>query len=272
MAAEQQRPEEEERTEAYRHIPFDQRDRAFECLQEDGVVVIEGVFTPGECSDFCDQIAQSLAKLCPQLAPRDKKTWTQANLPSGPRSGLFQSLVANFPVVWEIRSDPRIRQIFTSAYSGLRGYPVEEFFSSLDGINVRPHKAPFQEEENPHKYTDWAHLDQTLRKNRYWCIQGQVVLSDTTACFRASPKSHLIYEDLLDINDIPETSKSNWCKFRPRNIPQVRKKIEEAGGAFQVPVRTKRGSMILWLSSTVHSAMTQLRSPLPKLGGEIQDP
>jgi hypothetical protein len=115
--------------------------------------------------------------------------------------------------------------------------------------------SPFQSEAD----TDWAHLDQTVRQNPYWCIQGQVVLADTTACFRCSPRSHLVYEELLEISGISSTNTSNWCKFSEPIVPQVRKRVLEAGGQWQVPVRSRKGSMILWFSSTVHSAMIQTK-------------
>ncbi len=62
-------------------------------------------------------------------------------------------------------------------------YSVQEidFSTSMDGINVRPHMAPYQNGK------DWAHIDQTIPNNPFLCVQGQVILSDTSACFRASP-------------------------------------------------------------------------------------
>jgi hypothetical protein len=228
-------------------------------LQNDGVVVIEDVFKPEECTEFCDEIARCFQRLCPKVipTPAGAKTWIPSNLPPGPRSGLFQGLVANFPPVWDIRTHPRVRDIFTRAYSGLRDTEVTDFFSSMDGINVRPHTAPFHEETEGGPYVDWAHLDQTHRNDTYWCIQGQVVLSDSTACFRCSPKSHLVYGDLLD--KAGNEKNTGWCKFTKTQIPEIRKTIEDAGGSWQLPIRSKRGSVILWLSSTVHSAMTQTK-------------
>ena len=111
-----------------------------------------------------------------QTGQPDFNTWKPKNLPPGPRSGLFQALVSTFPPVLEIREDPRILEIFEMVYSNLRGRAIkgrEKYFSSMDGINVRPYMAPFHKEDN-----DWAHLDQTIPNQPFLCVQGQVVCSE----------------------------------------------------------------------------------------------
>jgi hypothetical protein len=228
-------------------------------LSREGVVVLEDVFSKSECTKLCNGIADHLVTLCPRLNPKDLSTWLPSNLPGGPSGSLYHSLVGNFPTVWRIREDPRMHQIFSAAYSGLRGYNVTDFYTSIDGINVRPRIGPFQTPNDK----DWAHLDQTVRNNTNWCVQGQVVLSDTTACLRASPRSHLIYDELLDIAGADPNDNSNWCHFSDKALPTVMKRVSEVGGQWQVPVRTGRGSVILWLSSVVHSSMGQLEEPTP---------
>jgi hypothetical protein len=48
-----------------------------------------------------------------------------------------------------------------------------------------------------------------------------------------------------------------WHKFPSEQYPEVRAAVEAAGGQWQVPVHAAPGSMILWLSSTIHSAKLQ---------------
>ena len=53
----------------------------------------------------------------------------------------------------------------------------------------------------------------------------------------------------------------------PTRCPDLSQMVEDAGGAFQVPILAPRGSVILWLSSTLHSAKVQDPPgsvPLPK--------
>lgn len=222
-----------------------------DAFKSHGVLVLTGVFDATACSDYRESIVRSLEAVSPPLGPED--TWKSANLPSGGKVGLFQSLVSTFPAVLELRANPKIRRIFESVYSHLRGKNITELFTSMDGINVKPPTKPFHKDDE--KY-DWAHLDQTVRNDVFKCVQGQVVLSNTTAGFRASPKSHLIYEDLLKLAGISEKESSNWCKFS-HPYDDYKAKVLAAGGQWQIPIRAPEGSVILWFSSTVHSAMFQ---------------
>tara|TARA_R110002050_G_scaffold295601_1_gene454624 strand:- start:1577 stop:2683 length:1107 start_codon:yes stop_codon:yes gene_type:complete len=236
----------------YQTIPFKDIDKAGSIIKEDGLVVITDVFTSEECLNFCNGIINDLCAISPNLDPEHiKQTWRPENLPSGPRDGMFHSLVANFPSVWKVRSDERFQTIFSKVYSELREYPVHNFFTSLDGINVRPHREPF------HDGNDWAHLDQTIRNNKWWCVQGQVVLSDTSACFRASPKSCHVFDKILDLHGVSPDSTSNWCMVNKKLYRQCQDAVESVGGKFQIPIRAPKGSVILWSSTTLHSAMLQ---------------
>jgi len=194
----------------------------------------------------------NLRTLCPSLDPENTKTWKADNLPSSPRTGLMQGLVSTLPSVLEIRSHRRTRKIFEVVYSGLRKEHVTEFFTSMDGINVRPHMAPYQNGK------DWAHLDQTIPNNPFLCVQGQVVLSDTSACFRASPRSYRVYDQILEnFKDKIKSPSDNWFMIPKGEYKHVQELVESVGGQWQVPIRAPKGSVILWSSSTIHSAMTQ---------------
>ena len=217
-----------------------------DALRRDGVVAINNVLDQQECSEHMTQLVDSLKIINPKLSARH---WNQKQLPAGPRDGLFQSLVGQLPAVWSIRTHPHVRDVFTAAYSGLREESVDDFVVSADGINVQPPIGPYHDPDH-----DWAHLDQTIRGEPFKCVQGQVVLTNTSACFRCSPRSHIIYDELLDAARSPAHNTSNWCMFREGVRPTIQGYIEDAGGQYQIPVQVPQGSMILWLSSTVHSA------------------
>ena len=55
-----------------------------------------------------------------------------------PRYGCYQHVFNNLRPVWEIRRDPRLKEIFGAVYSEVRGKRVDEFVCSLDGINIQP--------------------------------------------------------------------------------------------------------------------------------------
>lgn len=223
-------------------------------LERDGVVVIDQVLNSEQCEAHLAAIVKGLQNICPEL----KKVWTDAHMPAGPRTGLCQSLV-NIQPVWAVRTESTVREVFTAAYSGLRQRPITEFVCSCDGMNVRPPQAPFVTESTP----DWAHFDQTW-DDPFKCIQGQVVLSTSTACFRASPGSHRVFKEMnaVTLDNLQGNVRRNWNMFKPAQYPALQAMVEKAGGRWQVPIRVQRGAMILWLSSTVHSAMLHLPTPV----------
>lgn len=222
-------------------------------LKKEGVVIIENVFDDDEMDTAMDDFYTSLKKVCPSIKQNKPKTWKSANLLPQTRSGLFQSIVGNFPVVWEYRSRKEIRNIFETVYSGLRNKKVDEFVVGVDGANFRPPIKPFHTD----KTKDWAHLDMTMRNKTYYCVQGQIVMSNTTASFRASPRSHHDYETILDKGNVSKTESSNWFKMPQSMYSDVEKLVKKQKGEFQIPILAKKGSVILWLSSLVHSARIQ---------------
>ena len=59
---------------------------------------------------------------------------------------------------------------------------------------------------------------------RSWAVQGQVVLTDTTAGFRCSPRSHLVFEDALRYLGVkPSGRPDDWAKLRDDHYPVLRK-------------------------------------------------
>eukprot|EP00056_Hartaetosiga_gracilis_P020916 m.21913 g.21913 ORF g.21913 m.21913 type:complete len:443 (-) comp8774_c0_seq1:87-1415(-) len=223
-------------------------------LKEDGVVVVKNVFSSEEAQEKVRGIMGHLHTMCDKLDPDDMSTWITDNLPGGPRFGMYQSLVGNLPAIWDLRTDDRVKKVFKEAYSGLREKEIDSFFTSIDGMTLRPPVKPFHVDDEK---KDWAHLDQTSYINDpYNCIQGQIVLSNTSAAFRCSPKSHLLLKTFLKHEKVKENS-ANWHKFPHKSYSYLRKKVEEIGGAFQIPIHAPAGSMILWLSSVVHSAKIQ---------------
>merc|ERR1712013_455710 len=141
--------------------------------------------------------------------------------------------------------------IFKPIYSELRGEEVDEFVCSLDGINIQPNVSRDISHEK-----DWPHCDQTRRDDIFKCVQGQVVLTNTQACFRASPKSHHHFVQIMETCSYPDNN-SNWAKFTDEKLKIIKQNILEPNQVnFQVPIRSSKGSVVLWFSSTIHSAMS----------------
>ena len=232
---------------------IDSTTKIYNTMSEYGVCVISDIYTPLECSQLTSRIVSSVQIINPLLDLENiKDTWTTENLPPQTRPGLFQTLLSNLDEVWEIRTNEQVYNTISGVYSLIGKKPIKKLVVSEDGINLKPGSiGPL------HSAKDWAHLDQTYGNNDD-CIQGQVVLSNSTAGFVCSPKSHLIFKKLLKVLGLDDCKdKSNWLKFTDEQVEVVKRMVTEVGGEWQVPIVVSKGSMILWYSSTIHSAKYQ---------------
>lgn len=157
--------------------------------------------------------------------------------------------------MWNVRANKNVRKVFEIIYSGLRKHKISEFIVSGDGINIRPGNiGPY----SPGK-PDWAHLDQTTTNDIYECVQGQLVLTNTSASFVATPGSHMYFLEI--IKKLKVKTNTNWLKFNAEQlkiIKKITKKLE-----WQIPINAEKGSMIIWTSSLIHSAKLQNKKENP---------
>jgi hypothetical protein len=250
---------------SYQYVSINDKDfdkKLYDAFVEDGVVVITDVFTKEECYEYATEIISYFEKFKTGVNANDVSTWTDDKLPPQTRPGLFQNLVSNIPIVWNIRSHKMIRKIFESIYSSIRKKKVSDFIVSNDAINVRPEIPPFHDLKNPDK-ADWPHIDQTMNE-AFYCVQGQAVLTNTTAAFRASLKSYKIYEQILKYYKISKNCPTNWLRIQKNDVAYFKKLLAEIGGSWQVPIYSEAGSFIIWSSSTIHSAKLQNKPILSK--------
>ena len=229
-------------------------DEVTDFIKENGFVVIENLFNKSYCNNLVDRTINAFQTINPELNHKDHTKWLKSQLPPQTRSGMFQSLISKINPVKEVRENENYKQIFSEIYSRVKpNYNVkDELVSSIDGINFKPNvRGPYA---NSAVSKDWAHLDQTKRDEIYKCLQGQVVLTNTSACFVCSPKSHKLHREILDICDVKEKDSSNWCKIQLDKYAKCKEAVENNDGSWQVPIKAKAGSCILWFSTTIHSA------------------
>lgn len=244
------------------YISLDYKE-AISLLKEYGVLVITDVLSEKTCATFTKKTIDSLIKLNPEIdLKRIKKTWTKENLPPQVRPGLMQ--YGYIEPIDKIRDSPEIQSLFRKLYQGIGKQISDEepMIPSLDRVNIKPG------EIGPYTVTlldnkDWAHLDQTYSENIYECIQGSCVISNTSAAFRCSPKSHKVFNEILEVCGA-KNAVGNWCPISTLNkVPECKKLVESVGGKWQIPIPASRGSFVFWLSSTVHSAIHQRGPEFP---------
>merc|ERR1712014_481434 len=175
---------------------------------------------------------------------------------------MFQAIISGPKPVWEMRKSEKLQKLFQNMYFHIRKdeecynddwkSPEDvELISGIDGVNFQPSQVGTVRWNGRNVNldridgNDWAHCDQTTpRDEPFKCIQGSLCLSETTAGFRCSPKSHLIYEKLLKKLKIDEKDDSNWLRFSDRfretDVEKtVKKMVESVGGVWQIPVIVK---------------------------------
>ncbi len=230
---------------------------AFNILMKEGILIINDVFSNEEMDNTMDNIVTNFEKLGTGLDHKNlEKTWITKALPPQTRAGMYQSIIANLPIVWQYRTHPKIKELFQGLYSQIRNKEVTDFVTSIDGINIKPPSPPYH---NNKPTDDWPHLDQTIRDEMTKCIQGQIVMTNTTAGFRCSPRSHLVHNEILDCNEVYQDDINNWSPISKSKVirNEIMDLIEEKEGHWQIPIITSKGSMIFWFSSLIHSAKYQ---------------
>ena len=234
-------------------VSYNDKDRKTsipETLREYGVCVITDAFSSEQCDNWMQHMVDGIMTISPTVNidtfSNLKETWKDCDIMPQVGLGLHQQGYSFLG--WPVRSSPIIEEVFKDVYSNLREKPISQTITSLDAINVRPPIPPFAEANH-----DWAHYDQTESDNIFECVQGQVVLTTTTAGFRCSPKSHLLHKELCEENG-RLGQKGNWFKFYQSMYKDIERRVLEKGGQWQIPVIAPKGSIILWLSTTIHSA------------------
>lgn len=201
-----------------------------------GFVVLEEYYTKQQANKWRHSIVSWLKRIIPNL---EDSEWTSFNTPYGPRFGMFQSIIGHCPTIWEIREDSY--NIFRQLLS------CDKLLTSIDGATVCP--------ITTRKVKDWPHIDQT--RDDIKCIQGQVVLTDTTACFRCTPFSNHKHKEIIQLCN-KEGDKTNWLKFSDRQTNDIKKLFPPE--QWQIPIYSKKGSVILWRSTLIHSSQRHVKN------------
>jgi hypothetical protein len=220
--------------------------------EEYGVCVIKNVVEDDKCDAIMDNIISNFEKLGTGLDRNKPETWTEYNLPVMTRAGMFQATMCNLPVIWETKVNPNIVKIFETLYGKFR--KTTDLVLSNDGINIK-HGAygPFHDKDKDFA-KDWAHIDQTITDNPFYCVQGQLVMTNTSSAFRCTPRSHHHLKYILRDYDLMGFI-GNWFKFNLTQKKAIKDFLAEEGVTdWQVPIQVPKGSFIVWSSACIHSA------------------
>lgn len=251
-------------------------------LREHGVAVLLDVLHKPDL--WRDRLFAELATAFPQGQLGDAAgigDWR--NLPPQTRPGMFQALVGNLPSVWALRSYPRVCALFREMYTLLRGVEdVGPLVTSIDGLSTTPPPCTTTHQRSaarpapaawaakyPHAVDplhDWPHTDQVEGPVDQF-LQAQLVLHDTSASFVCSPKSHQLYDAIRTAlagsaaSSAPtQSTGAKWFRIKSqKDMAVAADVVARHGGRWQIPIVAPKGAMIVWFSSTIHSARPQVR-------------
>lgn len=240
-------------------------------LEEQGYCVIPGVLSREEAKDLYERVwHEFIEKAWPHCKMDDRSNWKEA-FPIHSKMGIFAGPAGQTQVMWDLRQDPRIVDVFAQIWN------TKDLIVSMDGMSFM---CPPEIREG---YSEpWPHVDQailqrqdnvahsnnppigfvseSLLKTAPYTIQGQFLFEDSCegdAGFYCIPKSHLRFEEFapqletLNALDIPQDEK--WKAQNEYLLGFFDSETDQSGNHYcRKHITAPRGSLILWDSRTVH--------------------
>ncbi|MBJ7449135.1 MAG: phytanoyl-CoA dioxygenase family protein [Parachlamydiales bacterium] len=238
-------------------------------LEEQGYCVIPNVLSKEEAEELYQRVWHDyIEKAWPNCKMDDRSNWKEF-FPMHNRVGVFAGPAGQIQVMWDLRQDPRIIDIFAKIWN------TNDLIVSMDGLSLMC--PPEIREEG--RLDPWPHVDQTiirhennsanynippndfvsesLLKSEPYTIQGQFLFEDSfdgDGGFYCIPKSHLKFNEFapnveaIDMLNIP---KKEIYKAKYSYLIDFFSNNKDDSYVFK-HITAPRGSLILWDSRTVH--------------------
>lgn len=238
-------------------------------LEEQGYCVIPQVVSTSEAEQLYERVwYEYIEKAWPLCRMDDRSNWKEA-FPMHNKYGIFAGPAGQIQVMWDLRQDPRIVNIFSQLWN------TNDLIVSMDGLSFM---CPSEIREG--FYDIWPHVDQgTIRRERGtynnnppidfvsesslktqpFTIQGQFLFEDSLegdAGFYCIPKSHLRFTEFAPQLEIMSAGdpRDERRKIRNRYLKEffTENKDEQGNSYCMKHITATRGSLILWDSRTIH--------------------
>lgn len=240
-------------------------------LEELGYCVIPQVLSTSEAELLYQRVwHEYIEKAWPNCRMDDRSNWKDA-FPMHNRYGIFAGPAGQIQVMWDLRQDSRIVDVFAQIWN------THDLIVSMDGISFM-----CPPEIRDGYFEPWPHVDQeiiirqdnvvhnnnppvdfvseSLLKTQPFTIQGQCLFEDSfdgDGGFYCIPKSHLRFTEFA-----PQLETISAMEVPREEKKKVRKKFlleffgnstDESGSPYCMKhITASRGSLILWDSRTVH--------------------
>ena len=240
-------------------------------LEEQGYCVIPDVLSTSETEILYERVWHEFIELAwPNCKLKDRSNWAES-FPMHNKVGVFAGPAGQTQVMWDLRQDPRIVDIFAKIWD------THDLIVSMDGISLM---CPPEIREGC--IESWPHVDQTILrrqdnvahnnnppqdfvsesqlKSKPYTIQGQFLFEesiDGDGGFYCIPKSHQRFTEFahqLETISAMEMPKHEKTKARNKFLNEFfESHKDELGNAYcKKHIVAPRGSLILWDSRTVH--------------------
>lgn len=240
-------------------------------LEELGYCVIPQILSNTETELLYQRVwHEYIEKAWPDCRMDDRSNWKKA-FPMHNKFGIFAGPAGQIQVMWDLRQDSRIVDIFAHIWN------TDDLIVSMDGLSIMcppeirdgyikpwPHvDQPFCRKQNNRPNSNCSPSDfisESLLKTNPFTIQGQFLFEDSfdgDGGFYCIPKSHLKFNEFAaqveDFDDLG-LSQDEICKARNDYLKNFFVDgIDETGNPYCMKhITAPRGSLILWDSRTVH--------------------
>jgi len=236
-------------------------------LEEQGYCVIPEVLSTAEAEALYQRVwHEFIEKAWPNCKMHDRSDWKET-FPMHNKLGIFAGPAGQTQVMWDLRQDPRIVDIFAQIWN------TNDLIVSMDGMSIM---CPTEIREE--YFGPWPHVDQGINKRQDsvihnnlppidfvsessmnthpFTIQGQFLFEDSfegDGGFFCIPKSHLRFEEVSPILDAFEVLNAPWSEKAKIRDDYLRDMFAKNGDTYPMKhVTAPRGSLILWDSRTIH--------------------
>lgn len=235
-------------------------------LEEQGYCVIPQVLSTAETDALYQRVwHEFIEKAWPNCRMHDRSNWKEV-FPIHNKYGLFKGPAGQIQVMWDLRQDPRIVDVFAQVWN------TNDLVVSMDGLSLM-----CPPEIRKGDFDPWPHVDQSIPKEQNsgehrncpplgfdsesslktnpFTIQGQFLFEDSfegDGGFYCIPKSHLRFDEFApQLKE--EANIESWTYNNKFLMNFFTYGKDELGNTYSMKhITAPRGSLILWDSRTVH--------------------
>jgi hypothetical protein len=238
-------------------------------LEELGYCIIPQVLSTAETELLYERVwHEFIEKAWPTCKLSDRSNWAET-FPLHNKVGVFAGPAGQTQVMWDLRQDPRIVNMFAKIWN------THDLIVSMDGLSLM---CPPEIREG--HIESWPHVDQTILrrqdqvahnnnppegfvsesslKTKPYTIQGQFLFEDSfegDGGFYCIPKSHLVFSEFAPVLETLSTlPKGEKTQARNKFLNEFfENRQDESGNSYvRQQIKAPRGSLILWDSRTIH--------------------